>query len=151
MGIAILIALVFGKAVVPPPPLPRRDPHIRQQRLEYVKALRLDDADISIRAAGQKPVQLSSEQHRRFLEILNDPSSYYDLPGVMGCIGNQVEITVSRPNGAMTSWFCASCQRIFPAPAKGKAAFDAALSAGGARRLQRLFAEVLRSKSRQCH
>ena len=120
------------------PPFPKADPAVAAARLAIVRESDLAAARIFVgheRRSGGDLWELTGPRRTRFLAILDRGESYYDTPGVIGCIGPEYVIAFIWPVRVAQSWFSAKCQRIIPAPGTTGRGIDAALSKRGAREL----------------
>jgi hypothetical protein len=153
----LLVVTLFAVRLAqgpPPPPPPDLTPHreIAVARRAEMRRLHLSEASFEIRkplTRGETtplgpPVRLTEVERREFLSILDRVGTYSDEPGVFGCSGREFVVRVVLPQHTFESWFCSSCQSIFPVtPDYGAAGgFDAALSRRGAEAIGKLLRRV---------
>ena len=154
IGTTSVFLMLVLQAKVPPPPLPEPNRQVALERREVVRGLDLAKArflvSVPLESDGSYsvPVELSEKNRTRLLETLDEPETYDDQPGVMGCIGKEFILTVVWSNHQTESWFSSKCQRIFAADAAADIAhFDVALSKSGAEAVRKILATVVRTPS----
>ena len=146
----LLLGVPFGFLLLgwaaPGTPLPCL-PSIAVERRDELEAHRFADAEIYFGVQGHY-VPLNAALRERFLQILHRPESFYDCPGVMGCIGDEFRIRIVTAQRSKEGMFCEACLRVYPRPEGHESeGLDLVLSEEGAKALRELGDEVLGQRS----
>jgi hypothetical protein len=143
----IILATVLGDRPPPPPSAELHpDPDIALMRLDVVRTLELRKSRIFVgRGPEGRAAELTGAGREELLSLLEKPDTYYDVLGVMGCVGSELIITTVSHERVMESWFCRTCQRIYAT----RGAFDAALSKQGAAAVERALLRAFGAKQKR--
>jgi len=129
------------------------DPSLQLARRDTVRQLNLGAARLTVTpgsatepdATRQHEVVLTREQIYALEDILDNPTSYYEFAGVIGCLCDQFRLTVTTDSQRYTSVFCSWCSRFWVPDSDAEHQLDVPLSKEGAAQVEAFFRAVLQA------